>query len=93
MESLPALQKSAIVLASASPRREELLRLLGLRPEIIPSKFEENLDKASFASAAEYAVATARGKALDVSQLLAAQGKIVDLIVGADTVRAPHAIK
>ena len=35
-----------------------------------PSKFAETLDKASFNSPAEYAVANAKGKALEVSQRL-----------------------
>ena len=35
-----------------------------------PSKFSETLDKASFNSPAEYAVANAKGKALEVSQRL-----------------------
>ncbi|KAK9826257.1 hypothetical protein WJX74_003378 [Apatococcus lobatus] len=86
LEHLPALAKTKIVLASASPRRHELLQLLGLKPEVIPSKFEENLSKDLFSKAAEYAVATAKGKALDVTQLLATQGKAVDLIIGADTI-------
>ena len=86
LENLPALTKKSIVLASASPRRNELLQLLGLKPEVIPSNFEENLSKDLFSTAAEYAIATAKGKALDVTQLLGNQGKAADLIIGADTV-------
>ena len=62
------------------------MQMLGLKPDVIPSKFEENLSKDMFASAAQYAVATAEGKAMDVNQLLSTQGRRVDLIVGADTV-------
>lgn len=86
LENLPGLSQTAIVLASASPRRSELLQLIGLKPEVIPSKFEENLPKEMYSTAAEYAIATAKGKALDVTQLLASQSKSVDLIIGADTV-------
>ncbi|MBP3927570.1 MAG: Maf family protein, partial [Clostridium sp.] len=34
-------EKLRLVLASASPRREELLRQIGFEPEIIPSQVEE----------------------------------------------------
>ena len=32
-----------VVLASASPRREELLRQIGIIPEVIPSEIEEKV--------------------------------------------------
>lgn len=56
--------------------------------QIIVSTFEEDLPKHHFDNAAEYAVETARHKALDVARMCAAQtGKpAVDLIISADTV-------
>lgn len=56
--------------------------------QIIVSTFEEDLPKHHFDNAAEYAVETARHKAMDVARMCAAQtGKPpVDLIISADTV-------
>ena len=82
LDVLPLLRGARIVLASASPRRSEMLRSLGLvlrdggsggggggsgsegraSFEVMPSRFEETLEKQAFASAAEYAKATAAGK-------------------------------
>lgn len=91
VQYLPQLTNSRVVLASASPRRAELLRSLGLAPEIIPSTFEENLDKSSFATAGDYAVQTAIQKALEVSRLSVTRepdqrGRRVAIVVAADTV-------
>ena len=119
LENLPGLAQKAIVLASASPRRSELLQLIGLKPEVIPSNFEENVSlskvkghkcnflqdmagnvsnltqdpcvacsfpRISIRLLLNMAMATAKGKALDVTQLLASQSKPADLIIGADTV-------
>jgi predicted house-cleaning NTP pyrophosphatase (Maf/HAM1 superfamily) len=55
--------------------------------QIITSKFEETLPHSAFPTAAQYAVETARQKALDVAQAIKAQpGPPVDLIISADTV-------
>jgi hypothetical protein len=58
--------------------------------QIIVSTFEEDLPKHHFDNAAEYAVETARHKAMDVARLCAAQAQAgkppVDLIISADTV-------
>ncbi|XP_055124352.1 probable bifunctional dTTP/UTP pyrophosphatase/methyltransferase protein isoform X4 [Symphalangus syndactylus] len=56
-----------VVLASASPRRQEILSNAGLRFEVFPSKFKEKLDKASFATPYGYAMETAKQKALEVA--------------------------
>ncbi len=64
---------------------------------MIPSTFEENIDKNNFASAGNYAVATARGKAEQVRNLLASASSEAQeqqqqpenkrqLIIGCDTV-------
>ena len=70
-----------IILASASPRRKELLQQIGLKAEIIPSKFEENLPKSSFPTPADYVIATAKGKACEVFS----ENKDA-VVIGADTV-------
>ncbi len=88
LEGLAALAHRRVVLASASPRRLELLRQVGLHHiQVRPSKFEENLDKSRF-TAAQYATETARHKALDVC---AAADCEADLVIAADTVRTPLA--
>lgn len=78
---VPALSKSKIILASASPRRAELLQQIGLRFTARPSKFEETLSKSDFDHPAAYAIETARQKALDIAQL----ESTADLIISADT--------
>ena len=70
-----------IILASASPRRKQLLQQIGLKAEIIPSKFEENLPKSSFPTPADYVIATAKGKACEVFS----ENKDA-VVIGADTV-------
>jgi septum formation protein len=70
---------SALVLASESPRRREILRSYGIDVEVVPSEYRE-LDLPGM-KPIELARAHARGKVLDV--LPRRRDK---LIVGADTV-------
>ncbi len=83
LHHMPALAKCHIVLASASPRRSELLQQIGLKFTVKPSTFEETLPKESFPSGVAYALETARQKALDVAQQ--ATNPYPDLIISADT--------
>jgi septum formation protein len=69
----------AIVLASASPRREELLRQVGCEFAIIASEVEEDNDRGL--PPVELAVAHALAKARDV-----AAKAPDDTVVGADTI-------
>ncbi|MES1914298.1 MAG: hypothetical protein MHM6MM_006388 [Cercozoa sp. M6MM] len=62
------IQKFRVVLASASPRRREILGKFLSQFDVIPSTFEEDLDKSEFDTAGDYCVATALVKALDVSK-------------------------
>jgi septum formation protein len=82
LDLLPTLATLRIVLASASPRRLELLEKLGLRVDVRPSAFSETLPKAGVAPA-EYVRATARGKALDVVLSLESAA---DMVISSDTV-------
>jgi septum formation protein len=68
-----------LVLASQSPRRIQLLRQIGLRPDVIPSNVIEEFDPGI--SPEENASVLARKKAIDV-------GKTVDdaIVIGADTI-------
>jgi septum formation protein len=65
LPALNLLRRRRTILASASPRRKQLLASIGLTNiEIIPSSFAENLPKS--ASPFEYVLATATEKALAV---------------------------
>jgi len=66
------LNTKRIILASGSPRRKEILQNIGLHFDVIPSQFEENLDKSSFEHPYEYVKSTALSKALDISNNLSA---------------------
>ncbi|KAH7421317.1 hypothetical protein KP509_13G050500 [Ceratopteris richardii] len=56
--------------------------------EIIPSTFDETLNKSSFSSAGEYAAETALHKAIEVSRRTyrASDQTQADIVIGADTV-------
>ncbi|KAH9288558.1 hypothetical protein KI387_032675, partial [Taxus chinensis] len=88
IQHLPVLSSKRIILASGSPRRAELLRGLGLKIEIVPSTFAENLEKSAYSNPGEYAAETAMCKAIDVTRniLQLYGGKRPDLVIGADTV-------
>ncbi|KAM7380249.1 hypothetical protein PAMP_003561 [Pampus punctatissimus] len=86
----PVISKLAgklVVLASASPRRLEILRNAGLRFEVVPSWFKETLDKGIFKAPHEYAVETAKQKALEVARRMPFKHlKTPDIVIGADTI-------
>uniref|UniRef100_A0A1A8R2I8 Acetylserotonin O-methyltransferase-like n=2 Tax=Nothobranchius rachovii TaxID=451742 RepID=A0A1A8R2I8_9TELE len=86
----PVISKLAgklVVLASASPRRLEILRNAGLRFEVVPSWFKETLDKRLFKAPHEYAVETAKQKALEVARRMPLKHlKTPDVVIGADTI-------
>ena len=86
IQYLPHLASKNIVLASASPRRLQLLQLIGMSPKVVTSNFEENLPKSDYKSAADYAIATSKGKALDVAKKLQETHQPADLVIGSDTV-------
>lgn len=82
LEHLSRLQQKKIILASQSPRRREILNLMGLPFLPVPSNFEENLDKSSFKTPRDYVIANAHGKAACVAASL----PDADLVIGSDTV-------
>ncbi|OAX41899.1 Maf Ham1 [Rhizopogon vinicolor AM-OR11-026] len=88
------LTNKRVILASASPRRKEILQTLGLAPEVVPSIFPENLSLSSFEHIHEYPVATATQKAVEVYERLVAEtpDDAPDLVIGADTVVFTHAL-
>lgn len=69
-----------VILASASPRRIELLRNINLDFEVIPSKFEE---EEKFDNPVEMVLKFAYNKALDVKKTLKEEDA---LIIAADTI-------
>ncbi|XP_054744647.1 dTTP/UTP pyrophosphatase [Anastrepha obliqua] len=80
------LEQKRIILASSSPRRQELIKSIGLSIELCPSSFEENLDYRDFKEFSQFVEATAAGKAEEVYQRLHAADPSDDLLViGADT--------
>lgn len=70
----------AIILASQSPRREDLLRQVGCRFTVMASGAAE--DNSLAVPPEELAMAHARAKAVDV----AAKAGLSDIVIGADTI-------
>jgi septum formation protein len=73
---------SRLVLASSSPRRQELLRNAGFTFEIVPSRIEEK--DHTEGDPVAHAQALAQSKAEDVAQQFAPEEDVV--VLGADTV-------
>ncbi|XP_058124829.1 dTTP/UTP pyrophosphatase [Anopheles ziemanni] len=75
-----------VVLASGSPRRQELIQNLGIENVLLcPSKFEENLDPAKY-SFEDYVAMTAYGKVQEVYERLSKDDATKpDVVIGADT--------
>lgn len=87
---LPILSKlnahMKVVLASGSPRRKELIALLGLTDVSIQvSTFAEDFDKRLFASPQDYCLATATKKVEEVAMTFNGQHQKT-LVIGADTI-------
>lgn len=88
------LSQQRIILASGSPRRLEILKMIGLKFEVQTSTFEENLDKHSFSHPCEYVKENAKQKAIEVWNRLSNSrtpsasndNNSPDLVIGADTV-------
>lgn len=74
------------VLASTSPRRQEILSSVKFKFEVMKPAFEEDLDKSSFSHPCEYVKENAKQKAISVWRQLAREKKSADLIIGCDTV-------
>ncbi len=74
-----------IVLASASPRRRELLHQIGLEFEVIPSNIEE---KSKSLIPSQMVMELSEGKAMDIYEKLPEETKASVWVVGADTIVA-----
>lgn len=71
------------ILASASPRRKELLEKIGIDPEIIPSSLEENITETS---PDKVVMSLSEQKAEDTAKSIEPEDNTGALILGADTV-------
>ncbi|XP_078053538.1 dTTP/UTP pyrophosphatase [Augochlora pura] len=81
-----ALATGRIILASGSPRRHEIIKQLGLlNTEIVPSSYDENLDKSTYTNYGKYVEDIAKYKVLEVYNRLKEDPKPPTLIIGADT--------
>ncbi|MCX4321951.1 MAG: Maf family protein [Lachnospiraceae bacterium] len=72
-----------IYLASASPRRKELLKQVGISFKVVPSTVEEKITKEAPDEVVEE---LSYQKAVDVCGKLAAEGREDFVVIGADTV-------
>ena len=71
--------RSRLILASKSPRRNELLKQAGLTFSVIPSEFDEST--VALSNPDSYVITLAESKALDISQKHPAAW-----VIGADTI-------
>lgn len=77
----PRLIPPRLILASTSPRRHELLALLGLPFDVVPSRFDEDALPPDGLAPADYVTRLASGKAAEVA--VRTEGDA--LVIGADT--------
>ncbi|MFD0674365.1 Maf family protein [Cohnella sp. GCM10027633] len=75
---------ATLILASGSPRRQELIRLLGLPFEVVPSNVDE--DTPSDWTPEQIVEGLSRRKAFSVQEQLAGQAPPSAIIVGSDTI-------
>ncbi len=80
------MRKQRIILASASPRRLELLRQVGIEPEVEPSHVEEVITSTV---PAEVVMELSRQKAEDIAGLHQSEDAVV---IGSDTVVAADGV-
>lgn len=73
-----------LILASASPRRKDLLHSVGLHPSVIPSETDETVDPSL--PPQEAAMELAARKARQVAERLRKAGETDGVVIGADTV-------
>ena len=75
-----------VILASASPRRHEILTLAGIEHEVITSNADETSVVFTKDKPEEYAIATASVKNDGVYEMLREGGEPSGLILSADTI-------
>ena len=86
LTELAVVRAAHVVLASASPRRVQILNeQLGINAVVMPSFFEENLEKSQY-TPHEYVRENALQKALEVYNRLSEDDRPPSCVIGADTV-------
>ncbi|KAL6436050.1 hypothetical protein ACFW04_005691 [Cataglyphis niger] len=83
--TIHALANGRVILASGSPRRHDIMKHLRINAEIIPSLYDENLDRSKYTNHGEYVQDIAKYKVLEVYERLKADSVPPSLIIGADT--------
>ncbi|KAL6254409.1 uncharacterized protein LOC105423427 [Pogonomyrmex barbatus] len=83
--TIQALANGRTILASGSPRRHDIIRHLRINAEVVPSLYDENLDRSKYDGHGEYVQDIARYKVLEVYERLKADPVPPSLIIGADT--------
>ncbi|KAI7855963.1 inosine triphosphate pyrophosphatase-like protein [Circinella umbellata] len=85
---LPWLSKQKIILASASPRRREILTDMGLEFQIVTTLEDDSNDPTAFDLKEDYVHYTARLKAVEVFERCRDDSSLpdADIVIGADTV-------
>lgn len=85
---LPNVSKKKIVLASASPRRRELLSEMGVQFQVVPTLADDNNDPARYQLASQYVSDTAKPKAEEVWERCQNDPALpnADIVIAADTV-------
>lgn len=78
--------KTRVLLASKSPRRQELLKNIGLKFEVLVSNFDEKSVACEGIPPHKYAEELARRKAGAVASAVSAEDGVEYLIIGADTI-------
>ncbi|XP_014473835.1 PREDICTED: maf-like protein CTC_02076 [Dinoponera quadriceps] len=83
--TIQALASGRVILASGSPRRHDIMRYLRINADIVPSLYDENLDRSKYNNHWEYVQDIAKYKVLEVYERLKADSVPPSLIIGADT--------
>lgn len=80
------MEQIRVILASASPRREELLRRIGINPEIIPSNIEETVSSAEPDQVVKELSRQKAGEVADRVFSAGSKGEGRTVVIGSDTV-------
>ncbi|KAL0121503.1 hypothetical protein PUN28_006782 [Cardiocondyla obscurior] len=83
--TIQALASGRTILASGSPRRCDILKHLRVKAEVVPSRYDENLDRSKYNGHGEFVQDIAKYKVLEVYERLKADPVPPSLIIGADT--------
>ncbi|XP_043605243.1 probable bifunctional dTTP/UTP pyrophosphatase/methyltransferase protein [Bombus pyrosoma] len=84
-QAVQVLAAGRVVLASGSPRRYEIMKQLGINIEVVPSTYDENLDRSAYKNSGDYVQDLAKYKVQEVYDRLKEDVKPPSLIIGADT--------